>query len=224
MASVQIYDNAKLKIDEAAMNFSADTFRLILVTSTYTPSVPTDATYANVSADEATGTGYTAGGQALTGVSLVYGATALPTIGAGGSGYAVSATFTVTVSGGTSTTAAQVSVTTNASGVVTTINSVVVVGSYTVLPTNPAATTGGTGTGLTLAMVWGVLVEAATVTWTTATISAKYAVVVHQAGGSLASTDLLVGYVDLNPGGGNISSTAGNFVVTWSGGDIFSTT
>jgi hypothetical protein len=87
-------------------------------------------------------------------------ATPLPTIGNGGSGYAASATFNVTLAGGTLATgagqsqAAQVSVTTNASGVVTTVNSVANIGYYTASGTTPGATntpTGGTGTGLTFA-------------------------------------------------------------------------
>ncbi|MGH9066783.1 MAG: hypothetical protein ACRD0J_04725, partial [Acidimicrobiales bacterium] len=135
-------------------------------------------------------------------------------VAAGGTGYAASSTFNVNVSGGTETTAAVVNVTTNASGVVTTINSITTAGVYSALPTNPAATTGGTGSGLTLTLTWGVSFDTSAPSWSSATITAKYALMVHRAGASLAGTDLLVGYVDLNTGGGSISSTNGTFQVS----------
>lgn len=77
---------------------------------------------------------------------------------AGGTGYGNAQTFNVTVAGGTAGTAAVISVTSDAGGAVVTVNSVGTAGSYTVLPANIAtnAATGGTGTGLTLALVWGV--------------------------------------------------------------------
>lgn len=79
------------------------------------------------------------------------------TIAAGGSGYGNAQTFNATVVGGTQTVAAQVNVTSNAGGQITTVNSVSTAGSYTVLPTLAgAATTGGSGTGLTLNLVFGV--------------------------------------------------------------------
>lgn len=75
----------------------------------------------------------------------------------GGSGYALSSTFNVTVAGGTAATAALVNVSTDGTGVITTINSVNTAGSYTVLPSLVGnAVTGGTGTGLTLDLTFGV--------------------------------------------------------------------
>lgn len=79
------------------------------------------------------------------------------TIAAGGTGYGNAQTFTATVAGGTSTVAATLSLTSNAGGVITTINSVSAAGSYTVLPSLTAnAVTGGSGTGCTLNLVFGV--------------------------------------------------------------------
>lgn len=79
------------------------------------------------------------------------------TIAAGGTGYGNAQTFNVTVAGGTTSQAATVNVTSNSSGVITTINSVTVPGSYTVLPTlSGNAVTGGSGSGLTLNLVFGV--------------------------------------------------------------------
>lgn len=76
------------------------------------------------------------------------------TVSSGGSGYGASQTFNVTLSGGTSTTAAQASVSTDATGLVTKVNGVITAGVYTVIPSSPTATTGGTGTGLTLVPVF----------------------------------------------------------------------
>ena len=50
--------------------------------------------------------------------------------------------------------------------------------------------------------------------WSSATITAKYCVLVKRVGGALASTDRLIGYVDLNSGGTTVSSTNGTFSVT----------
>lgn len=70
-------------------------------------------------------------------------------IAAGGTGYAVN--DELTIAGGTAGEAAQIKVLTVASGVVTSLQ-ILNAGSYTVVPTNPAATTGGTGTGCTLTL------------------------------------------------------------------------
>jgi hypothetical protein len=74
---------------------------------------------------------------------------------AGGSGYA-DGTFDVTVVGGTHSIAAVVNVSAE-SGAVNVVNSITTAGSYTALASNPAATTGGTGAGLTLNLQFGVL-------------------------------------------------------------------
>jgi lysophospholipase L1-like esterase len=71
---------------------------------------------------------------------------------AGGSGYALN--DVLTVSGGTSTTAAQIRVTGVSAGAVTSVQ-VVNKGVYTVAPSNPVSVTGGTGTGATFNLIWG---------------------------------------------------------------------
>lgn len=60
--------------------------------------------------------------------------------------------------------------------------------------------------------------------WTSSTITAKYAVVTKRAGGSLVSGDLLLGYVDLETGGGSVSTTNGTFTVTWNASGLFTLT
>lgn len=49
----------------------------------------------------------------------------------------------------------------------------------------------------------------------TVTIAARYVYLVKRAGATLVAGDLVVGYMDLNTGGGNVSSTNGDFDVDW---------
>jgi hypothetical protein len=53
----------------AQINLGSNTFKVALLTSSYTPARDTDQYWSDISANEASGTGYTAGGQALGGVS-----------------------------------------------------------------------------------------------------------------------------------------------------------
>lgn len=57
--------------------------------------------------------------------------------------------------------------------------------------------------------------------WSSATVSAKYVYLVRRAGGSLVSGDLILGYMDLNLGGGNLSAVGADFEVVWSINGIF---
>ena len=82
----------------------------------------------------------TNGVQATANVSALYASAA--TIASGGTGYNVGDILTVV--GGTTSGAVQFQVTGNSSGVITSVNRINN-GQYTVLPTNPVATTGPTG-------------------------------------------------------------------------------
>lgn len=62
-----VYDNTKLKAGNGTINLGSDTFKMMLVTSTYTPT-QAHAFRSDVT-NEVTGTGYTAGGSALTSVT-----------------------------------------------------------------------------------------------------------------------------------------------------------
>lgn len=53
-----------------AIDLAGDTFKMALVTSSYTADFDAHDEWADVSANEASGTGYTAGGQALTTVTF----------------------------------------------------------------------------------------------------------------------------------------------------------
>jgi len=56
---------------------------------------------------------------------------------------------------------------------------------------------------------------------TTVSIAARYIVLIKQAGGSLATTDKLIGYMDLDDTGYNVRSTNSNFIVRWNADGLF---
>lgn len=64
MASL-IYNNAIYRLVNGDIDFGADDFKCMLVTSSYAPNKDTDD-YRNDVTNEVTGTGYTAGGTAAT--------------------------------------------------------------------------------------------------------------------------------------------------------------
>lgn len=59
--------------------------------------------------------------------------------------------------------------------------------------------------------------------WTSSTITAKYAVIVEDAdaNGALATTDVPICYCDLESGGGSVSTTNGTFAVTINASGVF---
>lgn len=60
--------------------------------------------------------------------------------------------------------------------------------------------------------------------WAAATLTAKYAALVKRSGGSLVAGDLALAYVDLDTGGGSVTSTAATFTVQWNASGIFTIT
>ena len=69
MANV-FYDNAKKNLWNGTINLASDPLYVALMTSGYTPAQTTDQYWSGISSNEASGTGYTAGGQALTGQAV----------------------------------------------------------------------------------------------------------------------------------------------------------
>lgn len=64
MANV-FYNNAKALLQNGGMDLDTDTIKCALMTSAYTANADSDLYWTAVSANEATGTGYTAGGATL---------------------------------------------------------------------------------------------------------------------------------------------------------------
>jgi len=82
--------------------------------------------------------------------------------------------------------------------------------------TNEVSGTGYTAGGVTLGSATGTVVsstvqlDANDATWSSSTITARYAIVYKSTG--TASTSPLIGYVDF---GADVSTTSGTFTITW---------
>jgi hypothetical protein len=122
-----------------------------------------------------------------------------------------------------------------------TFNYVLCTSSYTPAPntdatyadvSGPELTTGGgyTSGGTALSTVtWTqatgtITFDAADVSYTSSTITAKYIVIARVASSTLASTDKLLCYCDLNSGGGSVSSSSGTFAINWNASGLFTLT
>lgn len=137
-----LYGSLPAKLANAEIDWDTHTIKVALLTNAYSPAQDTHDYFNDVSANEVTGTGYTAGGATLASKTVNY--------------------------------------------------------------------TAGSNTQT---------FDAADVTWSTSTITARYAVVYRDSG--TASTSPLIGYVDF---GADVSSTAGNFTITWHANGIFTFT
>ena len=71
MAQGFIYEDIALALWSAGIDYVADDIRCAFVDSSYSLDASVDQFWADVSAAEVSGTGYTAGGELLTGKSLV---------------------------------------------------------------------------------------------------------------------------------------------------------
>lgn len=63
------YNSFKGDIQKGLLNLTTDTIHCMLVTSAYTPNIDTHVNVSNIT-NEVSGTGYTAGGKALTGKTV----------------------------------------------------------------------------------------------------------------------------------------------------------
>lgn len=71
--TASVYGKALQTLGEGGFSFTADTLKLLLTTGAYTPDKDTHRYLSDVT-NEIVGTGYTAGGKTLTGVTWVYNA------------------------------------------------------------------------------------------------------------------------------------------------------
>ncbi len=61
-----MYDQAALAWANGGIDFDTDSFRMVLVGTGYAPNQSTDSAWSDISANEISGTGYTANGKAVT--------------------------------------------------------------------------------------------------------------------------------------------------------------
>ena len=71
MAS-KVYGSLLAKVFNKEVDWDTDTIKVMLLSSSYTPNQDTHDYLEDVVANEVTGTGYTAGGQTLTGKTITY--------------------------------------------------------------------------------------------------------------------------------------------------------
>jgi len=62
------YNEAKDKIAKGELSLGTDSLKIALFTSSYIPNIDTDLNFSDISANEISGTGYTAGGNAIANV------------------------------------------------------------------------------------------------------------------------------------------------------------
>lgn len=168
-----------------------------------------DARKADITS-EVSGTGYTAGGQALTSVALSYYVASAQLTGSNGTG---GTTGTQTVTGTTGTGTKFTASVTVAGGAITAILSITLGGTYSVLPTDPTQepVTGGGLTGAKLNITMGSYLSFAAPSWTGATLVAKYMSIYDN---TATNKDLLAS-VDLETTSGTgVSTTAGTLTYT----------
>ena len=142
MATTKTYGSLITKAFNKEIDWDTDTIKVALVANTYTPNQDTHDYWDDVSANEISGTGYTAGGITLSSKTVGYTA----------------------------------------------------------------------GTNVTK-------FDAADVSWTSSTLTARYAVIYLST--ATASTSPLIGYIDF---GSDQSSSAGTFSIVWDSAGIFTTT
>lgn len=144
----------------------------------------------------------TAGGVQATATALVFASGV--TIQSGGTGYSLNDVLTVT--GGTFTTAAQLTVSSVSGGVITGVT-ISTAGSYSVTPANPVSVTGGTGAAATFNLTYGV-----TTTFTITNAGSGYVeqptVTFSGGGGSGAAAYATVGVTAILRGLGSASAAA----------------
>jgi hypothetical protein len=91
MATTTVYGKLGLTVFNKETDFDSNTIKVALVTSSYTPNQDTHQYWSDVVANEASGTGYTAGGATLASKTITYdGATNKTTLDAADVSWAAS--------------------------------------------------------------------------------------------------------------------------------------
>lgn len=67
--STFVYSSFGLYLGQGVIDFDNDTFKVGLLTSSYSPAQSTDEKWSDISGDESSGTGYTAGGATISSIS-----------------------------------------------------------------------------------------------------------------------------------------------------------
>lgn len=72
MTIARVYPQFHMSALSGQVNLATDALRILLLSSTYAPNLDTHRYASSLTGELSTGSGYTAGGQLLTGVALTY--------------------------------------------------------------------------------------------------------------------------------------------------------
>lgn len=197
----KLYASAFLSLLNKEIDLDSDTIKAMLVTNAYAPS-PSHCYKSDVT-NEVTGTGYTAGGATLTGVTVAYtAANSWSQVAAVSTAYAVGDIRRPSTGNGFLYRAAVA----GTSG-----------GSAPTWPTTVGATVVDGGVTWENIGAGAVVFDAADVSWASSTITAR-TVVIYDSTPATDATRPLIGYITLDA---DLSSSGGPWSVTWDAGGIF---
>lgn len=199
--SGSFYRNVFAKAFNKEIDFDSDTLKVMLTTSSYTPNLDTDIYKSSVT-NEVTGTGYTAGGATLASAT---------------STYTAANSYATTRANSTAYTLGQIVRPATGNGFLYQVSTAGTSGAS--IPTYPTVIgqTVTDGTVTWTAVGSGILVlDAADTSWTTASITARYAVIYD----STPATDATRPLIALINFGADMTSTSGTFLITWDASGI----
>jgi hypothetical protein len=193
--SANFYRQADAKAWNKEIDWNSDTIKCALATSAYTPNLDTHAYFSDIT-NEITGTGYTAGGATLTSPTIVYtAANSWGTAAATSTAYAVGDVVRPAAGNGFLYRASVA----GTSG-----------GAAPTWPTTIGATVTDGGVTWTNVGKGALVLDAADTSWSTATLTARYAIIYDSTG--TAATSALIALIDF---GADVSSTASTFLIVW---------
>ena len=195
-----LYPKAEQLAWNGEIDYDTNTIKLALLTSSYTPDDAHDY-WDDASANEVSGTGYTAGGETLASKTVTFTDDASATARVNSTAYALGDVVRPSTANG---------------------HVYVCVQAGTSNSTPPTFPTASRQTVTDSGVIWAeagramIVFDAADVTWASSTITARYGVLYKDTGTS--TTSPLIVLVDF---GQNESSSNGNFTVQWSTQGIF---
>lgn len=197
MPTMTLYRNfLRLALTGTAVDLDSDTIKVALTTSSYTPNFNTHDFFNDVT-NEITGTGYSAGGATLTGVTVTYTAA-----NSWGTPWAASTAFS----------AGDIVRPTSGNGYVYRAqNSGTSAGSEPTWPTTLGDEVTDSGVTWTLVGAGVLAIDAADASWASSTLTARRAVV-YDATPATAATQPLICCLEFDA---DVSTTNGTFAIQW---------
>ena len=189
------YPNGWMNFAAGNIDFDADTIKVALLSSTAAYN-DTNQYWSDISANEITGTGYTAGGEALVNKTVTTTDSSALAAWAASTAYAVGDVVRAVTDNGN------------------VFRCVVAGTSGATEPTWVTTTFRETADNTVVWVQFGsaiIVLDADDVVWANATITARYAAIYKDTG--IATTSPLIGWVDF---GADQSASGGNFTIQWS--------